>query len=91
MELQRLAKQLGEAFPTAASVSPLTVPGEGFGSLVVESAGGFVFRVAKHAEARRGHQRERIVLPIVQRALQEPARAAGVPGIGTRHRGRQLG
>ena len=71
MDLHHLAEQLGTAFPEAAPVSPLTVLGEGFGSLVVETAGGIVFRIAKHPAAQRGHQRERLVLSVVQRTLSD--------------------
>lgn len=67
MDLQVLATHLRAAFPAAPTVTPLTDMGEGFGSLVIETANGIVFRIAKHAEARRGHQRERQVLPVIRR------------------------
>jgi hypothetical protein len=71
MDLQRLADQLGEAFPEAEPTAPLAILGEGFGSLVVETTGGVVFRVARHAAAQRGHRRERLILPIVRRAIAD--------------------
>lgn len=71
MDLQLLATQLRAAFPPTPIHSPLKVLGEGFGSLVVETANDIVFRIAKHSEAQRGHQRERRVLPIVQRYVSE--------------------
>ncbi len=59
---------LREAFPGAAIATPLTILGEGFGSVAIATANGLVFRIAKHAEAQQGHQRERDVLPVVQRS-----------------------
>lgn len=59
---------LSEAFPDATIATPLTILGEGFGSVAIATANGLVFRIAKHAEAQQGRQRERNVLPVVQRS-----------------------
>jgi aminoglycoside 2''-phosphotransferase len=67
MDLTDLAARLRALFPDAPIVAPLSVLGEGFGSVVVETANGIVFRIARHADARRGHQREGAVLSVVQR------------------------
>lgn len=64
MDLSAFSTQLQAAFPDA-SVGALRVLGEGFGSLVVESSSGLVFRVGKTPVAQRGHRRERRMLPIV--------------------------
>ena len=63
--LKEVAAQLRAAYPQAPTVAPLTVLGEGFGSLVVETASGVVFRIAKNALAQRGHRRERALLPVI--------------------------
>jgi aminoglycoside phosphotransferase (APT) family kinase protein len=44
-------------------VRPLTVLGEGWNSLAVETVGGVVFRIPKHAEAARKIDIERRVMP----------------------------
>ena len=54
MDLSAVSSQLQAAFPDA-SVGALRVLGEGFGSLVVESSSGLVFRVGKTLVAQRGH------------------------------------
>ena len=67
--LHTLADQLGRAFPDLTSSGPLSLLGEGFSSLVVETPTGIVFRVAKNHLAQRGHWREWRALPIVGRSL----------------------
>src|SRR5215207_6421039 len=69
MDLPTLAAQLRASFPHAAIDTPLSVLGEGFGSKVVETANGIVFRIAKHAEASQGHRREGAVLAVIQRHM----------------------
>jgi hypothetical protein len=46
-DLQTLANDLAPRFPELEPVAPLTVLGSGFGNLVVETASGVVFRVAR--------------------------------------------
>lgn len=46
-DLQTLANDLASRFPELEPVAPLTVLGSGFGNLVVETASGAVFRVAR--------------------------------------------
>ena len=54
-----------EVFPDLASVHPVTVLSEGFRSLVIETADGVLFRIAKNAEACAGHAREVRLLPVL--------------------------
>lgn len=63
--LEEVALQLQAAYPQAPIVAPLTVLGEEFGSLVVETASGIVFRIVKNAFAQQGHRRERALLPLI--------------------------
>jgi aminoglycoside phosphotransferase (APT) family kinase protein len=67
MDPRVLAAQLQHAFPATPIRGPLTVLGEGFGSLVVETGDGLVFRIAKHAGVQNGQRRERLLLPVIQR------------------------
>lgn len=50
-------RALAEAFPTLA-VAPLEFVDMGFGSLVVETGDGVIFRIARHARTAAGHARE---------------------------------
>lgn len=63
--LEELADRLQASFPQLPPVAPLTVLGEGFSSLVVESRSGVVFRIAKNALAQQGHRREWMLLPAI--------------------------
>src|SRR5215217_8559581 len=67
MDLLAVAAQLQASFPDASIDTPLSVLGEGFGSTVVETANGIVFRIAKHTDASQGHRREGTVLAVIQR------------------------
>ena len=49
--------RLQRRFPEL-SVEPLRLLDEGFGSTVVETADGVIFRIARHARAAAGHARE---------------------------------
>jgi aminoglycoside 2''-phosphotransferase len=62
MAEQDLADRLQRRFPEL-SISPLRLLDVGFGSTVVETADGIVFRVARHARAAAGHARELELLP----------------------------
>lgn len=66
-----LADRLGRAFPDLAPIGPPRILGEGFGSLVVETPAGIVFRIAKNHLAQRGHRREWRALPLVGRSLAD--------------------
>jgi aminoglycoside 2''-phosphotransferase len=57
-----LADRLQRRFPEL-SISPLRLLDVGFGSTVVETADGIVFRVARHPRAAGGHARELQLLP----------------------------
>ena len=57
-----LAARLQRRFPELA-VEPLRLLDVGFGSTVVETADGIVFRVARHSRAAAGHARELELLP----------------------------
>jgi aminoglycoside phosphotransferase (APT) family kinase protein len=61
-ELAEIERRLAERFPELA-VAPLRELEIGFGSVVVETAGGVVFRIARHARAAAGHACEETVLP----------------------------
>jgi aminoglycoside phosphotransferase (APT) family kinase protein len=62
MASEELAALLQHCFPEL-EVAPLRVLDVGFGSTVVETAGGIVFRIARHARAAEGHAREWELLP----------------------------
>jgi aminoglycoside 2''-phosphotransferase len=70
MDLKEVAAQLHASFPDASIETPLLVLGEGFGSKVVETANGIVFRIAKHEDARQGHRREQAALSVVQQHVR---------------------
>ena len=58
----RLARRLQRRFPELR-VAPLRLLDVGFGSTVVETGDGIVFRIARHARAAAGHDREWRLLP----------------------------
>jgi aminoglycoside phosphotransferase (APT) family kinase protein len=60
-----LAVALSRAFPDLGTVAPLQVIGEGFRSLVVETASGVVFRIGKNEVATGGYRREVRLLPLL--------------------------
>lgn len=57
-----LADRLQRRLPEL-SIAPLRLLDVGFGSTVVETADGIVFRVARHPRAAAGHARELLLLP----------------------------
>lgn len=61
-----LAASIQTVFPDAPAVEPLTVIGAGPDTLVVESAGGVIVRVPRHAAAGEALQREGRLLPFLQ-------------------------
>ncbi|MFW5943522.1 MAG: phosphotransferase family protein [Chloroflexota bacterium] len=60
--LQRVAVTLRDQFPGLEPVTPLRVLAQGFGSMVVETPSGFVFRLALNAVVAARQQRERALL-----------------------------
>jgi aminoglycoside phosphotransferase (APT) family kinase protein len=81
-----IERRLAERFPEL-EVAPLQHLETGFGSIVVETADGVIFRVARHEWAARGHAREAKLLPVVRRdmpvAVPQPRWYVepGTPGI----------
>lgn len=63
--LPLLAAALQRAFPELTDVAPLTVLGEGFSSLVVETPGGLVFRIPRVPESGARYGKEVQLLPLV--------------------------
>lgn len=57
-DLEAIAENLKVAFPTLRQVVPVRLIDVGFGSVVIETAGGIVFRVARSQAAGDGHARE---------------------------------
>ena len=72
--LTSIALGLRAAFPALADIEPLRIIGTGFGSTVIETANGLIFRLARHRRAAEGHRREARFLPAL--AQQFPV---GVP------------
>ena len=61
--MNRVAESLENAFPEIGAVAPLTRIGEGFSSLVVETAGAIVFRIGKNRFSAEGFAKEARLLP----------------------------
>jgi len=74
-EIADIERRLAESFPEL-TVAPLRHLETGFGSIVVETSDGVIFRIARHAGAARGHAREARLLPVlhgrVPLAVPEP-------------------
>lgn len=66
MDLSLLGEKLHRHFPHFPNLLPLKKLGEGFGSLVVESSSGIVFRVAKNEIAQHNHRKEAKMLPLLR-------------------------
>lgn len=71
-DLPTIASGLQSVFPSLIQVAPLAVLGLGFGSLVVETAGGVVFRLARNRTAGEGHAREVRFLPVLRQRSSVP-------------------
>jgi aminoglycoside phosphotransferase (APT) family kinase protein len=67
-ELAALERQLAARFPELG-VAPLRHLETGFGSIVVETGDGIVFRIARCESAARGHEREATLLPALRDRL----------------------
>ena len=61
--LDQFEEALQRVFPEIGAVAPLRLLNGGFRSIVVETAGGAVFRIGKNAEAWAGYLREWRLLP----------------------------
>ncbi len=72
-DLAQIELTLGRLFPELR-VAPIRVLETGFESLVVETRGGAIFRVARHERAAEGHAREARLLPVLG-----PRLPVGVP------------
>jgi aminoglycoside 2''-phosphotransferase len=68
MASDELAARLQNEFPDLR-VAPLQLVDVGFGSTVVETADGVIFRIARHRRAARGHGYEARLLPQLQDRL----------------------
>lgn len=67
-ELADIERHLAERFPELAVV-PLSQLEVGFGSVVVETSDGVIFRIPRHARAAEGHAREAKLLPALRDRL----------------------
>lgn len=61
-ELQTLADDLGGRFPEVRPIAPLTLVGSGFESVVIETASGVVFKVARDPQTGSSFRFERALL-----------------------------
>lgn len=65
VDLDEIATGLAATFPDLADVAPCSVLGWGFGSVVVETAGGIVFRVPRIPNVHLAFDRQRSLLAAV--------------------------
>ena len=83
-----VAEALAREFPDAGAIAPCSILGWGFGSVVVETAGGVVFRVARVPEIHEGFawQRELLAMlgPWLRVAVPQPRWLTG-PVDGLKH------
>jgi aminoglycoside 2''-phosphotransferase len=63
MDLQRLGDALAARVHDAGEIRPLRWLDAGYSSVVVESPGGVVWRIGRHAAADEAYRRERVLLP----------------------------
>ena len=75
VELGRIIETLERALPELGKLTPARVLGGGFSSVVVEVAGGWVFKVARNPVAAAGHAREARLLPALRGWLATPVPA----------------
>lgn len=71
-DLGRIARALSVVFPDLDEVRSISVLGEGFRSMVVETPDGDVFKIAKNWEASAGLVKEAQVLPLIGGRLSTP-------------------
>jgi aminoglycoside 2''-phosphotransferase len=72
LDLDAIGAGLATLFANLDSIMPLHVLGSGFSSLVVETAGGIVFRIARNDRAARQHAKEARLLPQLKSFLPLP-------------------
>jgi aminoglycoside 2''-phosphotransferase len=72
LNLDEAAAALQRLFPGLNTIAPVHLLEEGFSSFVVETAGGVIFRIARHADAGRGYFREKTTLPALAPHLPLP-------------------
>jgi aminoglycoside phosphotransferase (APT) family kinase protein len=65
IDLDAVAGALAREFPDAGEIAPCSILGWGFGSVVVETAGGVVFRVARIPGIHEGFEWQRAFLEVV--------------------------
>jgi aminoglycoside phosphotransferase (APT) family kinase protein len=88
IDLDSVAAALAREFPDAGEIAPCSILGWGFGSVVVETAGGVVFRVARVPRIHEGFAWQRDLLaalaPRLHVAVPQPRWLTG-PVDGLKH------
>jgi len=72
LTLEELGAKLSRTFPDAGPITPVGILGSGFRSVAVETAEGWVFRIAKHPHAYGAHEKEWWLLPQLAGKLSAP-------------------
>jgi aminoglycoside phosphotransferase (APT) family kinase protein len=76
VDLESIARRLRQTFPDAGHLAPCSVLGWGFGSIVVETAGGVVFRIARVPGVHEAFERQRdalqVLAPLLPVAVPQP-------------------
>jgi aminoglycoside phosphotransferase (APT) family kinase protein len=76
IDLDDVAAGLQTMFPDAGEIAPCTVLGHGFGSVVVETASGIVFRIARIPGVHEAFERQRdalaVLAPLLPAAVPQP-------------------
>ena len=71
-DLEQLAHDLCRLFPDFNNLVPLKRLADGASSIVVEGAGGFVFRIGKNPESVDSYRHEAQLLPILRGHVDVP-------------------
>ena len=71
-DLEQLAHDLCRLFPDFNNLAPLKRLADGASSIVVEGAGGFVFRIGKNPESVDSYRHEAQLLPILRGHVDVP-------------------
>jgi aminoglycoside 2''-phosphotransferase len=71
-DLAAISAGLRTSFPALERGTPLRLLGVGFGSVVVETPCGQVFRIARNRAAAEGHRREEKLLPALRQRVALP-------------------
>jgi aminoglycoside phosphotransferase (APT) family kinase protein len=76
IDLEEVAAKLRARFPDAGEIEPCSLLGSGFGSVVVETAGGIVFRIARIPRVHEAFERQRdalhVLAPLLPAAVPQP-------------------